>query len=94
MGIAKRHTERGQEQAGMSREGRRTMEKVLENTVRDTFTYAHVCLTLAIRIFSTNLKFLNLSGTFPNHRLLANARRGTLPFLTSFRQVSQICEHA
>ena len=36
MGIAKRHTERGREQAGMSREGRRTMEKVLENTVRDT----------------------------------------------------------
>ena len=35
MGIAKRHTERGREQAGMSREGRRTMEKVLENTVRD-----------------------------------------------------------
>ena len=26
----------GREQAGMSREGRRTMEKVLENTVRDT----------------------------------------------------------
>ena len=38
MGIAKRHTERGREQAGMSREGRRTMEKVLENTVRDTAT--------------------------------------------------------
>ena len=36
MGIAKRHTERGREQAGMSREGQRTMEKVLENTVRDT----------------------------------------------------------
>ena len=35
MGIAKRHTERGWEQAGMSREGRRTMEKVLENTVHD-----------------------------------------------------------
>ena len=33
--MAKRHTERGREQAGMSREGRRTMEKVLENTVRD-----------------------------------------------------------
>ena len=38
MGIAKRHTERGQEQAGMSREGRRTMEKVLENMVRDICT--------------------------------------------------------
>ena len=37
MGIAKRHTERGREQAGMSREGRRTMEKVLENTVRDIY---------------------------------------------------------
>ena len=35
MGIAKRYTERDREQAGMSREGRRTMEKVLENTVRD-----------------------------------------------------------
>ena len=35
MGIAKRYTERGREQAGMSWEGRRTMEKVLENTVRD-----------------------------------------------------------
>ena len=38
MGIAKRHTERGREQAGMLQEGRRTMEKVLENTVRDTST--------------------------------------------------------
>ena len=27
---------KGREQAGMSREGRRTMEKVLENTVRDS----------------------------------------------------------
>ena len=35
MGIAKRHMERGREQAGMSREGWRTMEKALENTVRD-----------------------------------------------------------
>ena len=35
MGIAKRHTERGREQVGMSQEGRRTMEKVLENTVHD-----------------------------------------------------------
>ena len=35
MGTAKRHSERGREQAGMLREGRRTMEKVLENTVRD-----------------------------------------------------------
>ena len=42
MGITKRHTERGREQAGMSREGRRTMEKVLENTVRDSFqAYKH-----------------------------------------------------
>ena len=36
MGIVIEHTERGQEQTGMSREGQRTMEKVLENTVRDT----------------------------------------------------------
>ena len=35
MGIVIEHTERGREQAGMSREGGRTMEKVLENTVRD-----------------------------------------------------------
>ena len=35
MGIVIEHMERGREQAGMSREGRRTMEKVLENTVRD-----------------------------------------------------------
>ena len=36
MGMAKNTRKRGREQAGMSREGRRTMEKVLENTVRDT----------------------------------------------------------
>ena len=35
MGMAENTRERGQEQAGMTREGRRTMEKVLENTVRD-----------------------------------------------------------
>ena len=28
---------KGREQAGMSWEGRRTMERVLENTVRDTY---------------------------------------------------------
>ena len=38
MGMAKNTRERGREQAGMSREGRRTMEKVLENTVRDSNT--------------------------------------------------------
>ena len=36
MGMAKNTRERGREQAGMTREGRRTMEKVLENTVRDS----------------------------------------------------------
>ena len=36
MGMARNAWKRGREQAGMSREGRRTMEKVLENTVRDT----------------------------------------------------------
>ena len=36
MGMAENTRERGREQAGMTREGRRTMEKVLENTVRDT----------------------------------------------------------
>ena len=35
MGMARNTRKRGREQAGMSREGRRTMEKVLENTVRD-----------------------------------------------------------
>ena len=35
MGMAENTRKRGREQAGMSREGRRTMEKVLENTVRD-----------------------------------------------------------
>ena len=38
MGMAKNTRERGREQAGMTREGRRTMEKVLENTVRDKIT--------------------------------------------------------
>ena len=42
MGIAKRHTERGREQAGMSWEGQRTMEKVLENTVRDSEGFSSV----------------------------------------------------
>ena len=37
MGMAENTRERGREQAGMTREGRRTMEKVLENTVRDTY---------------------------------------------------------
>ena len=36
MGMAENTRERGREQAGMSQEGRRTMEKVLENTVRDS----------------------------------------------------------
>ena len=35
MGMAENTRERGREQAGLTREGRRTMEKVLENTVRD-----------------------------------------------------------
>ena len=35
MGIVIEHTERGREQVGMSQEGRRMMEKVLENTVHD-----------------------------------------------------------
>ena len=37
MGMARSTRERGREQAGMTREGRRTMEKVLENTVRDSY---------------------------------------------------------
>ena len=39
MGIVIEHTERGREQAGMSRENRRTMEKVLENTVHDKYVF-------------------------------------------------------
>ena len=39
MGMAENTRERGREQAGMTREGRRTMEKVLENTVRDNHRY-------------------------------------------------------
>ena len=35
MGMTKNTRKRGREPAGMSREGRRTMEKVLENKVRD-----------------------------------------------------------
>ena len=42
MGMAKNTRERGREQAGMTREGRRTMEKVLENTVRDRMGEASV----------------------------------------------------
>ena len=41
MGMAENTRERGREQAGMSREGRRMMEKVLENTVRDTFLLSY-----------------------------------------------------
>ena len=41
MGMAKNTWKRGREQAGMSREGRRTMEKVLENTVRDRLAGYH-----------------------------------------------------
>ena len=49
MGMAKNTRERGREQAGMTREGRRTMEKVLENTVRDNLhqtPYIHSIHTL------------------------------------------------
>ena len=41
MGMAKNTRKRVREQAGMSREGRRTMEKVLEDTVRDSSTGPH-----------------------------------------------------
>ena len=44
MGMAKNTRERGREQAGMSRKGRRTMEKVLENTVRDKYLDSIYCL--------------------------------------------------
>ena len=44
MGMAKNTRERGREQAGMTREGRRTMEKVLENTVRDNKGEQAPCL--------------------------------------------------
>ena len=44
MGMAENTRERGREQAGMTREGRRTMEKVLENTVRDNTPLRDVVL--------------------------------------------------
>ena len=62
MGIAKRHTERGQEQAGMSREGRRTMEKVLENTVRDIYSLSY-SLTFLINEHTVSLN--TVSRTTP-----------------------------
>ena len=52
MGMAENTRERGREQAGMTREGRRTMEKVLENTVRDNLA------------FSFNLRFI---ATYTNY---------------------------
>src|ERR1700728_2138716 len=55
-----------------------------------TLTYAQVCLTLAINIFSTYLKQLNSSGTFPIHKLFARAKRGIFPLRMQARHVSQI----
>ena len=46
MGMAENTRERGREQAGMTREGRRTMEKVLENTVRDSQQDEEPCADL------------------------------------------------
>ena len=51
MGMAKNTRKRGREQAGMSREGQRTMEKVLENTVRDrSFILYRNCTELSTSI--------------------------------------------
>ena len=51
MGMARSTRERGREQAGMTREGRRTMEKVLENTVRDKVRVLWLCvLVLHLRV--------------------------------------------
>ena len=52
MGMAENTRERGREQAGMSREGRRTMEKVLENTVRDNLELMNILKHQACPILS------------------------------------------
>ena len=49
MGMAKNTRKRGREQAGTSREGRRTMEKVLENTVRDIGSQCSLTFGCSIR---------------------------------------------
>ena len=51
MGMAENTRERGREQAGMSRKGRRMMEKVLENTVRDTATKRRRTLRTVVEPF-------------------------------------------
>ena len=50
MGMAENTRERGREQVGMTREGRRTMEKVLENTVRDSYLYSVINSYLVLHI--------------------------------------------
>ena len=57
MGIVIEHTERGREQAGMSQEGRRMMEKVLENTVRDTTTIP--CTRRSLQCFTVHPTAVN-----------------------------------
>ena len=64
MGMAENTRERGREQAGMSREGRRTMEKVLENTVRDT----RIQLTTGVMPPTPEPRYrINLPASIPAH---------------------------
>ena len=57
MGMAENTRERGREQAGMTREGRRTMEKVLENTVRDT-NRAKACSEPKVEVTRNRLPYI------------------------------------
>ena len=69
MGMARSTRERGREQAGMTREGRRTMEKVLENTVRDIIEQKHVSAVV-------NLKFNAVSNTLLGKKIMRGAHSG------------------
>ena len=62
MGMAENTWERGREQAGMTREGRRTMEKVLENTVRDTTAMHTFAALLRIGRRSLSMASSNMSS--------------------------------
>ena len=71
MGIVIEHTERGREQAGMSREGQRTMEKVLENKVHDINLKRH------------NIERTDLFGHLMNSPAFQNDIR---PLIEEYRQ--------
>ena len=60
MGMAENTRERGREQAGMTREGRRTMEKVLENTVRDNMAMKPLLIKGQTGTFKPSIALSNL----------------------------------